>query len=69
MACRRFIASYCASGNIRAARSLPILSTRNYSTNRKDLTDTTHTGQVRSRLKSFIYHHFFDWMCWIPFII
>lgn len=55
MACRRFIANYCASGNLKAARSLPILSARNYSTTkREDIATTTHTGQVRSKLKSFV---------------
>lgn len=59
MACRRFIANYCVSGNIKTARSLPVLSARNYSTDREDITKPTHTGQVRSRLKSCAFHQFF----------
>lgn len=51
MACRRFIASYCVSGNVKAARSLPVLSAKHYSTDREETTKPTHTGQVCSWLK------------------
>lgn len=46
MACRRFISNYFVANNIKAARSLPILCARNYSTDREEITKPTHTGQV-----------------------
>lgn len=48
MACRRLITNYCVNGQIKAVRSLPTIATRTYSTDRDEITEPTHTGQVNS---------------------
>ncbi|XP_055296164.1 NADH dehydrogenase [ubiquinone] iron-sulfur protein 6, mitochondrial [Sitodiplosis mosellana] len=46
MACRRFIANCVVSNNLKSVRSLPALSTRAYSTEKEEITKSTHTGQA-----------------------